>query len=181
VVPLFGDQREKLEALSDVLAHYMLQSEQLETKMLLAANDQAACGVLIQRMPREGTENLGQRADEASQSHADFEHVAALLASLGQDELLAHEPMELLHRLFWNEKLLRHPPASARFACTCSRERVAGMLRGLGQAEVQSILDEQGQIEVGCEFCGVRYRFDAVDSSAALAGVESPVNGSSVH
>jgi molecular chaperone Hsp33 len=37
------------------------------------------------------------------------------------------------------------------------------MLRGLGEEEAQSILAERKDIEVGCEYCGQQYRFDAVD------------------
>ncbi|MDZ4293889.1 MAG: Hsp33 family molecular chaperone HslO, partial [Hydrogenophaga sp.] len=48
VVPLFGDQREKIENLSEVLEHYMLQSEQLDTKLILAADGNIAAGLLIQ-------------------------------------------------------------------------------------------------------------------------------------
>jgi molecular chaperone Hsp33 len=51
------------------------------------------------------------------------------------------------------------------FACTCGRERVAQMIRGLGQEEAESILVERGDIEVGCDFCGKQYRFDAVDAA----------------
>jgi molecular chaperone Hsp33 len=57
----------------------------------------------------------------------------------------------------------RFDPLEPRFACTCSRERVRGMLRGLGREESDSLIHERGQVEVGCDFCGEQYRFDAVD------------------
>lgn len=69
----------------------------------------------------------------------------------------------MLHRLFWEERLRVFEPLSPRFACTCSRERVRGMMRGLGREEIDSIVVERGEVEIGCEFCGVQYRFDAVD------------------
>ena len=78
--------------------------------------------------------------------------------------------MEVLHRLFWNEPLLRHPPTAPRFACTCSRERVSNMLRGLGVAEVESILAERSQVDVGCDFCGTHEVFDAVDAAQLFVG-----------
>jgi molecular chaperone Hsp33 len=71
----------------------------------------------------------------------------------------------VLRRLFWQEKLLRFEVQTPRFACTCSRERVAGMIRGLGQEEADSILAERGDIDVSCDFCGQHYRFDAVDAA----------------
>ena len=59
VVALHGDHKEPLQQLSQVLEHYMLQSEQLDTRLVLAANDQIAAGLLIQRLPVEGMANLG--------------------------------------------------------------------------------------------------------------------------
>ena len=61
IVPLHGDRREPLQELSDVLEHYMLQSEQLDTRLVLAADDRVAAGLLIQRLPVEGEGNLGER------------------------------------------------------------------------------------------------------------------------
>ncbi len=69
----------------------------------------------------------------------------------------------MLRRLFWEEKVLRYEPLQPHFSCTCSRERVSQMLRGLGRDEVDSIIEEQGEVDVGCEFCGSKYRFDPVD------------------
>ena len=69
--------------------------------------------------------------------------------------------------LFWDERLvraeLRSGIAGPRFACSCSRERVGAMLKGLGRAEIDGILAEQGKVEIGCEFCGAKYRYDPVD------------------
>jgi molecular chaperone Hsp33 len=171
VVPLHGDHNEKLENLSDVLEHYMLQSEQLDTKLVLAADDNVAAGLLIQRLPVEGDKNLGARANEDEIGVNDaFNRIALFAGSLKRDELLGLDVDTILHRLFWEEKVLRFEPqrgaTGPRFACTCSRQRVASMLHSLGVAEVESILTEQERVEVGCDFCGVQYRFDAVDAAA---------------
>ena len=169
VVPLFnvshGDQREPLQEVAQVLEHYMLQSEQLDTRLVLAANDEVAAGLLIQRLPVEGEGNLeGARRneDEIGVNEA-FNRIAALAATLTRAELLALEPAKILHRLFWEETLRVFEPLHPRFACTCSRERVRNMLRGLGRDESDSLIAERGEVEVGCEFCGLKYRFDAVD------------------
>ena len=174
VVPLFGDQGEKLESISEVLQHYMLQSEQLDTVLVLAADDKVAAGLLIQRLPVEGEGNLaGQmysvaREAELGQSE-DFSRIAILAKSLKREELLTLDAETILHRLFWEEPLARFEPlvgdSGPRFACSCSRERVGQMIRSLGTAEVESILAEQGQVEVGCDFCGAQYRFDTVDAA----------------
>jgi molecular chaperone Hsp33 len=180
VVPLFGDHKEKLERVSDVLAHYMLQSEQLETTLVLAANGSVAAGLLVQRMPQTG----GKTVDTGSDADAldGYNRISILAASLKRDELLSLDADAILHRLFWEEKLLRFEPAAGapqpRFACTCSRERVSQMIKSLGAEEASSIVAERGDIEVGCEFCGQQYRFDAVDAAQIFTGVLQQVPGS---
>jgi molecular chaperone Hsp33 len=173
VVPLFGDRREKLEELSKVIEHYMLQSEQLDTRLVLAADDKIAAGLLIQRLPLQGEGNLagqsGARDEDQIGVNEDYNRIAILASSLKREELLTLDADTILRRLFWEEEIRRFEPLAGdsgpRFACTCSRERVSGMLRGLGRDEVESILAEQGQVEVGCEFCGAQYRFDPVDAA----------------
>ena len=93
-----------------------------------------------------------------------WEEATALLGTLGADELLACEPQELLRRLFGAHDLRLFDAELVRFACRCSRERVASLLRGLGEAEVESIIAEQGAVTVTCEFCQRPYRFDPVDT-----------------
>lgn len=176
LVPLQDERGRPLQSLSEVLDHYMRQSEQLDTRLVLAADERCAAGLLIQRMPTAGAGNLAGSqvdrfgADEAAMDE-DFQRIALLAASLRRDELLSLDAETVLHRLFWQEPLLRLQstgPAGTpqpRFACTCSRARVEEMLRGLGVAEVEAILAEQGLIDVGCHFCGQHYRFDAVDAA----------------
>ncbi len=165
VVSLLGDKREKLEMLSEVLEHYMLQSEQLDTRLILAADDKVAAGLLIQRMPQEGEGNLGKHREDDIGLDESFNRIALFAQSLKREELLTLDADTVLHRLFWEEKLLRFEPAQPRFVCTCSRERVSSMLRNLGVEEVESILAERGNVEVGCDFCGAQYRFDLVDAA----------------
>jgi molecular chaperone Hsp33 len=164
VVPLHGDLREPLQQVQQVLEHYMLQSEQLDTRLVLAANDEVAAGLLIQRMPVEGEGNLeGRRNEDDIGLSEHFNRIAMLAATLTREELLTLQPEQILHRLFWEETLRVFEPGTPRFACSCSRERVRNMLRGLGREESDSLIAERGEVEVGCEFCGLQYRFDAVD------------------
>jgi molecular chaperone Hsp33 len=164
VVGLRGDRGEPLQALAEVLEHYMLQSEQLDTRLLLAADEQVAAGLLIQRLPVEGEGNLerAQREDEIGINEA-FNRIAHLAATLTREELLTLDADTLLRRLFWEEDVRRFEPLAPHFACTCSRERVRNMLAGLGREEVEGIIAERGEVEVGCDFCGTQYRFDPVD------------------
>ena len=161
---LHGDLREPLQQISQVLEHYMLQSEQLDTSLVLAANDEVAAGLLIQRLPVEGEANLAGRRNEDDIGLSEgFNRIALLAATLTRDELLTLQPDQILHRLFWEETLRVFEPQRPRFACTCSRERVRGMLLGLGRDESDGLIAERGLVEVGCDFCGQQYRFDAVD------------------
>ncbi|QHI97307.1 redox-regulated molecular chaperone Hsp33 [Xylophilus rhododendri] len=188
VVPLFDDQGQPIDKLSDVLQHYMLQSEQLDTTLVLAADEKIACGLLIQRMPVKGERNLAgslvsqENEDEIGQNE-DYNRIATLAASLKREELLSLDVDTILRRLFWEEKLMLFAPEDGaggpHFSCTCSRERVAGMIRGLGLEEANDILRERGEIEVGCEFCGQQYRFDKVDAAQLFADPTGLAPGSS--
>ena len=187
IVPLNGENGQKLEKLSDVLQQYMRNSEQLDTTLVLAANDEVAAGLLIQRMPVKGEANLDAARNLESDgdqmdANEDYNRISTLAASLTRDELLTLDVDTILRRLFWEEKLLRFVPQQGvdgpRFACSCSRDRVSAMLRGLGEEEVQDIVDERGSVEVGCEFCGQQYRYDAVDAKQLFTEPEKQPPGS---
>ncbi|MFC5609839.1 Hsp33 family molecular chaperone HslO [Variovorax soli] len=193
VVPLVDEHGKPLVRLNEVLQHYMLQSEQLDTTLVLAADDKVAAGLLIQRLPTKGVANLEgtQEAGAAVQGisledrigqNEDYNRISILAASLTRDELLGLDVDTILRRLFWEEKLLRFEPQvgmlGPRFRCTCSRERVAGMIRGLGVQEAEEILAERGDIEVGCDFCGKQYRFDAVDAAQIFTAPKDQLPGS---
>jgi molecular chaperone Hsp33 len=164
VVPLNATSGSGQPLLADVLEHYMRQSEQLDTKLVLAANDSVAAGLLIQRLPGEGGTSAEVGEQDPVEQLEHFNRIATLAASLTPAELLQLDVETVLRRLFWQEKLLRFEPHRPRFACTCSRERVTAMIRGLGQEEADSILADHGEIDVSCDFCGQHYRFDAVDT-----------------
>ena len=171
VVSLNGDMHQPLDELSQVIEHYMLQSEQLDTKLVLAADDTVAAGLLIQRLPAAGAGNLRGSASARDEDRIgideSYNRIAHLAASLTRQELLTLDADTVLRRLFWEERLvrfdLRSGPDGPRFACSCSRERVGNMLKGLGRVEVDSILAEQERVEIACEFCGAKYRYDPVD------------------
>lgn len=177
VVPLVDAAGQVPGTIAEVVQHYMRQSEQLDTVLVLAADAQVASGLLIQRLPIKGQANLQGEAlsDEALQAQADedFSRIAMLTRSLKREELLSLDVVTVLHRLYWQEPLAVLPEVAGKgtpaFACSCSRERVGRMIVGLGQEEADSVLAEQGSIEVSCDFCGQRYRFDAVDTAGLFA------------
>ncbi|MFM9880303.1 MAG: Hsp33 family molecular chaperone HslO, partial [Burkholderiaceae bacterium] len=161
VVPLsrrvFGAPEDRIEHMAEVLEHYMLQREQLDTTLVLAANSTVAAGLLLQRMPMQGLGNLSGTTERSNEDdigkNEDYQRLALLAKSLTAEELLTLGVDTVLHRLFWQEKLLRFAPGSGetapRFACSCSLERVTSMLKSLGQAEADSIIAERGKIDVG--------------------------------
>ena len=183
VVPLFDDHRNKLDKFSDVLQNYMLQSEQLDTTLVLAADDKSAAGLLIQRLPIKGEGNLAAKASMADEDeiglNEDYNRISILAASLKSDELLQLDADTILRRLFWEEKLIRLETLTPSFSCSCSRDRVSNMIRSLGADEVESILSERNDVEVGCDFCGQQYRFDAVDAAQIFTSADNQVPGSS--
>ena len=171
VVPLVDAQSgQALTDLSAVLRQYMAHSEQLESSWVLAANDQMAAGLLIQRMPTQGERNLqSQSAADEDDAAEHFNRIAHLTSTLSAEELLGLDAATILHRLYWEEDVRVFEPKvgadGPHHHCTCSRERVAGMLKGLGQEEIDDILAEQGQVEIACDFCGQKYHFDAIDAA----------------
>jgi molecular chaperone Hsp33 len=150
-------------SIAAVLEHYMLQSEQLDTQLVLAADGEMATGLLIQRMP-----GLNPKANEdAIGKNEDFNRIAVLTASIKSEELLNLSTNDILHRLFWNEPLQRFEPQlpAPRFQCTCNREKVAQTIRSLGQSEAERTIEEQNGIHVNCDFCGQSYDFDVADAA----------------
>ena len=146
VVPLEGD------TVARVLEQYLAQSEQLDTRLMLAVDDTAAAGMLLQKLP----EGAGQDADA-------WQRAQFLTGTLTPGELLKLPARDLLLRLFHEETLRRFQQQPLAFECGCSRARTDAMLRALGRDEVEDTLADQGQVEVICEFCKARYVYDAVD------------------
>ncbi len=192
VVPLEDAKGRRFERLSDALQFYMLQSEQLDTVLVLAANDQVAAGLLVQRMPVKGEANLAAATESAEEGYdrnglnEEYNRIATLASSLTQEELLTLDVDTILRRLFWEEKLVRFEPQvgedGPRFACNCSRERVANMLNTLGVEEIESIVQERGMIEVACEYCGQQYQFDPIDAARLFTDAEKlPPSSDAVH
>jgi len=158
-------------SVAEVLQDYMRQSEQLDTYLWLATGKERLAGVLLQRMPSDG----GQTQGSSQQQDASFEHAKALCQTLQTDELIEQSSETLLHRLFWETPIVGLESLTVSWRCGCNRNRVADMLRSLGAQEVESILEEQGAIEVTCEFCGTPYSFDRVDASALFKPVSTTV------
>lgn len=140
------------------LESHLKQSEQLDTVLFLATDQENACGLLLQKLPGEF---------DADQD--DWNRVTQLAATIKNEELFSLSAEQILHRLFNEDDIRLLDSEDYRFKCTCSRERVANMLITLGQDEVKDILREQGSIDIDCEFCNEHYSFDEVDSKELFA------------
>ena len=176
IVPLEGG------SLAAALERYFEGSEQLPTAIALAADDSQAAGMLVQRMPQSGgraaaddSASLAARDAEAS---ATLEATREALAGLAAGELLARPADELLQRACAGHDLRLQPAQSVAFRCRCSAERVSGMLRALGEAELDGIIAEQGAVTVTCEFCHRPWRFEAREVAGLFGGADRPVDGS---
>lgn len=152
------------DSLADCLADYFAQSEQLPTRLWLAADGRCAGGLLLQRMP-----------DESQNQDVDaWERTVHLAATVKDAELLHLDPHELLQRLYHEETVRVFDPKALRFGCTCSRERIADALVGLGAQELRDVLAEQGGIETQCHFCHTRYAFSIAEVEALLTEGDEP-------
>ena len=144
--------------LSGVIEQYFARSEQLPTKLWLACDGTAVAGLLLQKLP--GGDAVA--VDDTERAEA-WERSIMLADTVTERELLDLDAHTLLRRLFVTEGCRVFQPERWGFACTCSRERVRTTLQSLGRIECESILEEEGTVDVTCEFCGACYGFDAVD------------------
>ncbi len=152
VVSIEGD------SIAKVLEHYMEKSEQLETRLWLASDSHQAAGMLLQKLPATPSED----ADA-------WNRATRLGETIKPEELLALPAPEIIRRLYHQEDVRVFEPRPVAFRCSCSHDRVTSMLRLLGHEEVRSIIEERGNVEVDCEFCGRHYVFDAVDAEQVFA------------
>lgn len=159
--PRHGDNRYQAmvevlgEGLSESLQIYFGRSEQIQTQVRLAAGPSKLAGVLVQRLP----EAEGYHDD-------DWEHVYTLFRTVTPDDLLRWTAAELLQRVFAEDEVRVFEPRAVTLACQCSHAQISAMLLGLGREEVDSVLKEQGQLGVTCEFCGREYRYTPAEAHA---------------
>lgn len=167
IVPISGD------CLADSLQIYFENSEQLPTRLYLHADEKGAAGMLLQRLPGDGT--LTASVDDA------WRRVTLMGGTLTAEELRSLPDAQILHRLFSEDDVRLFERAPVYFRCRCSRDRVSGMLQALGEGEVKSILAERGKIDVHCDFCNRAYLFDAVDAAQLFNPAVAGAAGGSVH
>lgn len=164
IVPLVG------EDMATVIENYMLRSEQMDTKLWLAADDKVARGLLLQKLPRNSNVEGQVRQATEEEDLETWNRAVSLASTLKRDEMLVTDIATLMRRLFWEETLRVFDPAHPEFHCSCTREKVGDMLKMLGQAEVDDALADLGSLSINCDFCGKHYAFDKVDCARLFAG-----------
>lgn len=169
IVPLSGD------SLAGSLEAYFARSEQLPTRVLLAADGERGAGVLVQKLPEDAATDEEQMREIWEQAERGIERLSA-------DDLLRCPVEELLGRGFSAHDMRLFRGAPVQFECRCSHGRVTSLLRALGPDEVRDVLREQGSVTVTCEFCHRPYKFDAVAVEALFGDGPSPGgNTSTIH
>ena len=162
VIPEEGERYQGVVALDgDTLAacleKYFAQSEQLATRIWIKTEPHdelpKAAGMLLQAMPNVNTE----------QHALDFEHVTTLTDTIKSEELLNLPAQEVLYRLYHQEEVRLFDPQAVSFVCNCSRARCEAAILQIGKAEVDSLLEEQNEIKMDCDYCGAEYHFSAAD------------------
>ncbi|MEP6545922.1 MAG: Hsp33 family molecular chaperone HslO [Gammaproteobacteria bacterium] len=171
IVPIAGQH------LAESLQGYFENSEQLPTRLWLHADAAGVSGMLMQKLPASDAK---PEVDVAALDDA-WRRVQLIGETLTPEEMRTLADAQILHRLFNEDDVRLFEPSPVYFRCRCSRERVSGMLQGLGEAETRSVLAERGDVEVRCDFCNRAYVFDAVDVARLFnAGVVGG-GGSLVH
>lgn len=147
IVPIEGDN------IAAMLENYMLRSQQIDTSIWLSCDTEHAAGMLLQKLPNqhEGDADAWNRVNQ-------------LAGTVTDDELQTLAPETLLQRLFHQEDVRLFAPRTIKAFCSCTRDSVASMLKMLGQAETDSIIEEQGSIQIHCDFCNKHYVFDEADT-----------------
>src|SRR5262245_11588407 len=171
IVPLDGD------SLAECLETYFASSEQLPTRVRLAADEGRSMGLLVQRLPGRS----GEHDDLDSAASAAWSDARRSLESVTSPELLTLALPDLLARRFAARDVRFFSGAAVQFSCRCSPERVDGLLRSLGVDEVREVIREQGTIAVTCEFCQGPYRYDAVDVERVFSGTGPVTEPKSLH
>jgi molecular chaperone Hsp33 len=154
VVPITGD------SLAECLEGYFVQSEQLPTRVLLAATADVVSGMLVQRIPGEG----GKQTSDPAALESAWMKVDHAMLELTPAALVEDDIEQRLVRMFGDDEVRVFSGHEVGFECRCSRERVVNVLRSLGLEEIRSVIAEQGSVTVTCEFCQKPYKFDPIDA-----------------
>ncbi len=157
------------EHIKDAIERYFTQSEQLNTRLWLASNHQQCAGFLLQELPQTSSHPLSEAESENS-----WEHAVHLADTIKPEELLSLPTQEILHRLFHEDDVRLFDAEPLRFSCACSHQRIGKMILALGPSEAREIVNEQGKIQVDCEFCNAQYNFNQKEVDKLFSDNQNP-------
>ena len=172
ITPAKGERYQGIVALekptfAECIEEYFLRSEQLPTRLIIRTNLQGAAGILLQVLPSEDKDN------EA------LTHLSTLATTVTEEELITLPATDVLWRLFHQEEVTVYDPQPVQFKCSCSRQRCGEVLKTVSVEEIDTILAEDGKIDMHCDYCGSHYLYDAVDVANIRNDV--PLSNSSIH
>ena len=173
------------ESLAECFTQYFSQSEQLNTRLWLAVDDKVAAGLILQSLPTDEIDTFNTTPHTTQLDG--WNHATILADTVKDEELLKLPVQQLLHRLYHEEDLRIYDAKPIRFNCTCSQEKIEHAVASMGEVEANTIIEEQGNITVDCDFCNTTYLLDSVDvarlfSNADVSIGNSDTNGTgSVH
>jgi molecular chaperone Hsp33 len=146
------------DSLADSIEHYYARSAQVPSHLQLVSDSRCCGGILLQQMPSAG--------DPAAD---DWRRVGLLASTLGLRDVEGGVGPDLLTRLFAEDDLRVFRPRETVFRCRCTDRRAEDVLKLLGKEETAEVLEEQGRIEVTCEYCGHVRTFDSIDIESLFA------------
>ncbi|MDX1914590.1 MAG: Hsp33 family molecular chaperone HslO [Methylophilus sp.] len=163
IVPIEG------ATIAEMLQNYMLRSQQIDTSLWLQSDGESAAGMLLQKLPNhtehdQGAHDQGAH-DQGTHDLDAWNRINQLANTVTPAELSTLTSEVLLQRLFYGEEIRLFKAREIKAHCSCTREHVANMLKMLGEPEVNSIIEEQGSIQINCDFCNKLYVFDENEAS----------------
>lgn len=151
IVPLDGN------TIAEIFEHYFSQSEQLQTRMFLISNSSAIFGLLLQKLPN------ADLLDPDGWTRAE-----ALASTIHEHQLFDLPVEEILMRLFYQETIRIFDARNVQYGCQANPAKIYAMLRSLGREEVNSILQEFGEVVINDDICNREYRLDALAVDAVF-------------
>lgn len=140
--------------LGEDFAYYFTKSEQTPSAVGLGVlvnpdyTIKAAGGFIVQVMPGVDDETITQIEEALSK----IEPVSKMIEK-------GFTPEEILEAVLGKEHVEILDRQDVTFSCNCSKDRFSNALIGLGEEELQAMIDEDHGAEAECHFCMEKYSY----------------------
>ena len=141
-------------SLADSLQNYFARSVQVPSHVMLVSDASLSGGILLQQMPGQSMLN-----------EDDWNRLGYVVATLRSDDFENFDNMELIGKLFAEDDVRVFESKPVVFRCRCPRQCAEEVLRMLGEDETREAVEDQGIVDVTCEYCGRQRSFDPIDIS----------------